>query len=234
MCPVSAEQRRNVTSIRSTAGRLLLIGMTAASIPFSFLRAPFPEELVLQHVPTVIAIVAVAWLTCYREVSAISFFCMLAFLWVHILGARWIYSFVPYDTWTSNVMGISLSEQFGWERNHYDRFVHFASGILGVPVASELLQRVVPIRPKPAAILAISIVISVGACYEILEWLLAVFLSPEQAEAYNGQQGDIWDPQKDLALASLGSIVAAVCISGWEVSLTPHPTLSAKNSSRQF
>ncbi|HEY2840420.1 MAG TPA: DUF2238 domain-containing protein, partial [Pirellulales bacterium] len=35
----------------------------------------------------------------------------------------------------------------------------------------------------------------------------AVTLSPEEAEAYNGQQGDLWDAQKDMALALAGSIV---------------------------
>jgi putative membrane protein len=43
--------------------------------------------------------------------------------------------------------------------------------------------------------------------YEVFEWLLSVFLSPDQAEAYNGQQGDMWDPQKDMALAMLGAIL---------------------------
>ena len=43
--------------------------------------------------------------------------------------------------------------------------------------------------------------------YEWLEWGIARAQSPEAAEAYNGQQGDIWDAQKDMALAALGAIV---------------------------
>jgi putative membrane protein len=106
-------------------------------------------------------------------------------------------------------MGSSISEHFGWHRNHYDRLVHFASGVLGVPIASEVLQRVTGLQPRGAAVISISVVVSIGAAYEIVEWQLAVWLSPMQAEAYNGQQGDIWDPQKDLALAALGSILSA-------------------------
>ena len=94
--------------------------------------------------------------------------------------------------------------------------MHFGSGILGVPVASEMLQRVAGMRPKSAAVLAISVVVSLGAAYEILEWQIAVFLSPAQAEAYNGQQGDVWDPQKDLALAAIGATLAACCFHRWE------------------
>ena len=41
--------------------------------------------------------------------------------------------------------------------------------------------------------------------YELLEWGVAVFLSPEMAENYNGQQGDIWDAHKDMILAMIGS-----------------------------
>jgi len=41
--------------------------------------------------------------------------------------------------------------------------------------------------------------------YELLEWNLTLMASPEDAETYNGQQGDLWDAQKDMALALLGS-----------------------------
>ncbi len=39
--------------------------------------------------------------------------------------------------------------------------------------------------------------------YEWIEWLIAIGLSPEEAENYNGQQGDIWDTHKDMLLATL-------------------------------
>ncbi len=109
----------------------------------------------------------------------------------------------------------TLSELFAWERNQYDRFVHFMSGLLGVAPASELLQRLCRITPFPAAIIAISIVATFGAMYEILEWQIAMTFSPERAEAYNGQQGDVWDPQKDLALAMLGGLIAAILLFRW-------------------
>ena len=36
------------------------------------------------------------------------------------------------------------------------------------------------------------------------------------AESYNGQQGDPWDAQKDLALAWLDAIITIPLISRWE------------------
>jgi putative membrane protein len=46
--------------------------------------------------------------------------------------------------------------------------------------------------------------------YEVFEWLLTVVISGEAATDYNGQQGDIWDAQKDMALAMLGSSLVSI------------------------
>jgi putative membrane protein len=196
--------------------RLLLIAFTTALVPLSFIKAPYPNELLLQHMPTVLGVVLLAVATAKFRPTTLSFACLMAFLWLHILGARWIYSFVPYDAWYHSLAGSTLSERFGWERNHYDRFVHLASGVLGVPPAAELLQRWCGLRPAHAAWLSIAIVLSLGALYEILEWIIAISFSAAQADAYNGQQGDLWDPQKDLALALLGAIVTAMSVCRWK------------------
>ena len=42
--------------------------------------------------------------------TGLSFGCILAFVWLHLIGARWIYSFVPYDAVIQQVVGISISE----------------------------------------------------------------------------------------------------------------------------
>ena len=39
-------------------------------------------------------------------------------------------------------------------------------------------------------------------------WGIALALSPEAAEAYNGQQGDVWDAHADMLLATVGSLLA--------------------------
>lgn len=192
--------------------RFLIIAFTAALVPVSFIEASYPRELVLQHVPTLLGLILLAIVTAKFRPSKLSFICLIAFFWLHILGARWIYSYVPYDQWLQSLSGGTLSGRFGWQRNHYDRFVHFASGVLGVPPAAELLQRWCGLRPAHAAWLCISIVLSLGALYEILEWVIAISFSTAQAEAYNGQQGDLWDPQKDLALALVGAIISAVLV----------------------
>ena len=46
--------------------------------------------------------------------------------------------------------------------------------------------------------------------YELFEWLLTIIVSSEAANNYNGQQGDMWDAQKDMALAFVGSTISAL------------------------
>lgn len=194
--------------------QIAVLAVVALAVPLSFIGAPYPKELLLQHFATVLGLVGLTGLVLLATPSWISFVCLTLFLVFHIIGARWIYSFVPYDQWWQSLTGWSLSEALGWERNHYDRLVHFASGALGVPPAAEYLRRGGGMGPYGAALMGIASVLAVGAVYEIFEWQIAVWMSPDQAEAYNGQQGDVWDPQKDLAMAWLGATVSAIWV-GW-------------------
>lgn len=188
-----------------------LLMATVVMTCVSFWEAPYPSELRLQHIPTFVGIIGL-WLAVKREwFNPISVLCLLAFLWLHIIGARWIYTFVPYDQWFKWVLGTSTSELFEWKRNHYDRFVHLASGFLFVPPTWEVLQRRGLAGSGVLAIVSVSVVLAMGAVYEILEWTISLLFAPAYAESYNGQQGDLWDPQKDLALAGLGAIAMA----GW-------------------
>lgn len=197
------------------SARIILLVMTGLAIPLSFVSAPYPTELVLQHVPTVLGIGLLAGATVGFQPSRISFGCCLGFVWLHLIGARWIYSFVPYDELAHWISGRTLSDVFGWQRNHYDRGVHLASGLLGVPPISEVLQRQLGSRPLASCFLAVGGVLAIGAVYEILEWQIAITFSPQMAEAYNGQQGDVWDAQKDLALAGLGAVVSTAFFFRW-------------------
>jgi putative membrane protein len=46
-----------------------------------------------------------------------------------------------------------------------------------------------------------------SALYEMIEAAVAHLVSPELGAAYNGIQGDIWDAQKDAALAMIGALI---------------------------
>jgi putative membrane protein len=186
---------------------LALLSLLAVSL----IRPPYPDEQWLQHLPTVASLVGLAVAARRSWFSTTAFAALAAMLALHIVGARWIYSFVPYDAWCQAIVGSGPRSWFGWDRNHYDRLVHLAFGLLMPLPIAEAAQRFGGQSSVWALATALLAVATISAVYEVAEWLLAVIAAPDFAEAYNGQQGDMWDAQKDMALAIVGSVIAA----GW-------------------
>ena len=172
---------------------------------------PYPEELVLQHIPTVLALGALILIDRSYRLSMTSYIAFLAFLSLHVLGARYLYSNVPYEQWCRALLGLDPGAD-GRRRNHYDRLVHLSYGMLLVGFVRELLNGSLALSRMWSHALAVTTILASSAAYELLEWVIALLLAPAAAEAYNGQQGDMWDAQKDMALvgALLASSVAIV------------------------
>ncbi len=185
--------------------------MFIAIFGVSLLRSPYPQHLFLQHIPTAIALVTITMWDRRWPIGRGAFGCLVGMLVLHVIGARYTYSFVPYDTWGQTVAGYRLSVVFDLERNHYDRLVHLFFGLLMIWPIREFLESYQTYSRRSALVTAVLVVMSASLMYEIVEWLVAIVFSPEDAEAYNGQQGDFWDAQKDMALALVGAIVASVC-----------------------
>ena len=61
--------------------------------------------------------------------------------------------------------------------------------------------------------LPIEITLSISGLYELIEWAVADVFFKEQGAAYLGTQGDIWDAQKDMFLATLGAVLATTIVS---------------------
>jgi putative membrane protein len=191
-----------------TAGILGLVLLTAATL----MRPSFPEDQALQQIGTCagLAFLVVAWKR--WQVSGGAFAAFLAFLVLHVIGARWVYSYVPYDDWCETLLGFRPGRSFGWQRNHYDRFVHLAYGLLSTAIFAQVLERAAQVRHGLAVFLAVMMITATSALYEIGEWLVAMLVAPERAERYLGQQGDPWDAHKDMACAVVGSCAAALVL----------------------
>jgi putative membrane protein len=58
--------------------------------------------------------------------------------------------------------------------------------------------------------LPLDVMISFSAVYQLLEWGVAILFGGELEQSYLGTQGDVWDAQKDMALATLGGLIAMV------------------------
>ncbi len=198
---------------RPNSYQIGLVAVCGALLAVSLIRPNYPQEQWLQHPPTVIAFAALLWAARKQWFSNAAMTCLVAFIALHIVGARWIYSYVPYEHWCDGMVGSGPYEWFGWTRNHYDRLVHVAFGVLFVLPLVEVAMRFGRLRFGGAIAFALLMIASVSAVYEVFEWLLAMIAAPEYAEAYNGQQGDLWDAQKDMALGLAGGAVAAGILS---------------------
>lgn len=117
-----------------------------------------------------------------------------------LVGAHYTYAEAPFGFW--------LQTLFEFERNHYDRIVHFSFGLLIAYPMREILLRQSGASGAWAYFLTINCILAFSAFYEVLEVIAAMIVSPELGDAYLGTQGDKWDAQKDAFLAFLGSIVA--------------------------
>lgn len=166
------------------------------------------ESYLLHQSGTVLMLIALLVTLKKIGINFYSFCLYLAFLFIHIIGAHYLYSYVPYNDWINTLFQFDLNKSMGWSRNMYDRFVHFAYGLLLYPFFYRCFQVWLPkIKPFSLFLLVIQFVMASSLFYELIEWWIAMGLSPEDAENYNGQQGDQWDAHKDMFLATLGAIV---------------------------
>ena len=126
---------------------------------------------------------------------------------VLMVGGKYTYAEMPLFNW--------LRDEFHLSRNHYDRVGHFMQGFAPALVARELLLRTSPLRPgKWLAVVVVLSCLGISALYELIEWGAAMALG-EGADAFLATQGDVWDTQKDMAMAGVGAIVALLLFSRW-------------------
>lgn len=140
--------------------------------------------------------------------SRISYALIFIFLCLHTIGAHYTYSNVPYDQWFAALTGTSLNETMGWERNHFDRLVHFSYGLLLAYPIREIFLRVADVRGFWGYFLPLDVTMSTSMFYELVEWGAAVVFAGEAGMNFLGTQGDVWDAHRDMALATLGAVIA--------------------------
>ena len=122
-----------------------------------------------------------------------------------MVGGHYTYAEVPIGNW--------IRDQLELGRNHYDRLGHFAQGFVPAMIAREVLLRLnVLKRGRWLSLFAISISLSVSALYELIEWVVSA-LTGSAGDAFLGTQGDVFDTQKDMAMAFIGALTALITLS---------------------
>ncbi len=143
--------------------------------------------------------------------SRISYTLIFVFMSLHEVGAHYTYAKVPYDSFLISQFNFSLNEYMGWDRNHFDRLVHFSYGLLLAYPIRELYCRVANASGFWGYFFPLELTMATSMMFELFEWWAAELFGGELGMAYLGTQGDIWDAHKDMSLASLGALIA-MCI----------------------
>ena len=175
-------------------GGYLILWIVLAISPFD------RQDWLLENILSIVAVTLL--IVTYRrfQFSELSYVLIFLFMILHAIGAHYTYSKVPLGFWLQRVMDL--------DRNHYDRLVHFAFGLLLAYPAYELVVRCAKARHGWALVLAASTIVGMSGFFEVLESWVAQMVSPELGTAYLGTQGDEWDAQKDTTAAIIGALIS--------------------------
>ena len=138
----------------------------------------------------------------YRKFRFSTFVYVMAFLHALLLlyGAHYTYSQNPlFNQW---------KEQFGWERNYFDRVGHFAQGFVPAFLAKEFLLRCGYVEQGKLLMLIVSLAcLGFSAAYVLSEFAV-VQIMDVPADTVMGTQGDAFDSLWDMIWALIGASLA--------------------------
>lgn len=154
----------------------------------------------LENILTILTVLLLLLTYQRYPMSTLSYAQLALFLALHTYGAHYSYTMNPIDEW--------MKEVFGWERNAYDRVVHTAFGMLLYYPVYEWARRLIGIPFFWSAFFSITLIFALGGMYEVIEMVVALIVDPDIGLNFVGFQGDIWDAQKDMILAFIGSLIA--------------------------
>jgi putative membrane protein len=159
----------------------------------------------LEVFPALFGFIILAFTYKTFPLTSLTYSLILIHAMILMVGGHYTYAEVPlFDT---------LAELFDWQRNNYDKVGHFAQGFVPAIIARELLLRKTPLTHGMwLNFIVVSICLALSAIYEILEWVVAILIG-QDADAFLGTQGYVWDTQSDMAYAFIGAIVALAVLS---------------------
>ena len=167
----------------------------------------FPEDWLLENLLVFLFVPIIILSGRYVKLSDTSYTLITLFMIMHVIGSHYTYGHVPF--------GFTLQEIFDSSRNMYDRFVHFSFGLLIAYPLRELFLRVAQVRGFWGYYFPVELVLAASGLYEIIEWLVGIVVDPEAGLAFLGAQGDIWDAQKDMTVATIGAMITMGALWFW-------------------
>ena len=182
----------------------ILIGLCAAVFMWSAIQPHDYFTWFLEVFPIIIALPILVFSYQKFPLTSLLYILILIHAIILMVGGHFTYAEVPAFNW--------LRDTFDLSRNYYDRVGHFAQGFVPAMIAREILLRKNVVKTGGWLFFIVCcICLSISACYEFIEWWVAV-ASGTAAEAFLGTQGDVWDTQWDMFIALVGAIMAQILL----------------------
>jgi len=138
--------------------------------------------------------------------TSLSYFIIALLSILTFIGGHYTYEEVPLFNW--------IKEEFHLKRNHYDRLGHFMKGLTVIVVREILIRNIQLTRGVWLFGISTSIVLTIAALYEIIEWLSTKMpVKVQKTKDFLGMQGDEWDAQWDMTCALVGAILSYLVLS---------------------
>lgn len=170
----------------------------------SFIRTNDYANWWIENILTFISLLALIFTYGYYRFTTFSYFLIMLFMCLHVYGSKYTYA--------DNVLGYWLKDTLDLIRNPYDRIVHFSFGLLLYLPLKEFFSDWLKYPKSLSIYLPVVLVLALSGGFEVIEWLVADIFFKEHGDAYLGTQGDVWDAQKDMALAFVGSIISCIIL----------------------
>jgi len=160
----------------------------------------------LEVVPALIGFLFIVFTYKKFPLTPLLYTLILIHMIILMVGGHYTYAEVPLFDY--------IREVFDQTRNNYDKVGHLAQGFIPAILAREILIRkeVVSGSTMWLNYIILSIILAFSAFYELVEWWVAL-TTEEDAEAFLGTQGYIWDTQSDMMYALIGGILSLVLLS---------------------
>ena len=184
--------------------RFLWLTIFLLTLAWSAVNPKEPATWALEVAPAVIGLIVLALTRRSFPLTPLLYALILVHCIVLMVGGHYTYAEVPLFDW--------LQPIFGWERNNYDKLGHFLQGFVPALIARELLIRKAVVASTAwRNFFIVCFCLAFSAFYELIEWWAAL-AAGEDASAFLGTQGYVWDTQSDMGFALLGAILSVTLL----------------------
>jgi len=186
---------------------LALLVAVCAAIVWSWIGASDRMTWWLESFPIFLAAPVLAATYKSFPLTRLAYTLIALHMCILLVGAHYTYAHVPLFDY--------VRDRFHLQRNDYDKVGHLAQGFVPAIITREIFVRKRVVSSSGWRIfLVLCVCLAISACYELLEWAVAV-AEGSGADAFLGTQGDPFDTQSDMFCALIGASAAQLLLSRW-------------------